>query len=394
VNGTLKSAITFRAWDQSSGTNGAYDDAGINGGSTAFSSATDTASLTISAMNDAPVVVNGPTATLPAINEDDTNPAGDTVANLFGTHYSDAADDQSATGGSSTSVFRGIAVTSNGSTAATGHWQFFNGASWVDINTNAAIDQAYLYQPTARIRFLPATDYNGPAPDLVVHLVDSALSLFNNDEFTTLDHFNGGITPFSSGTVTLGQTINAFNDAPVNHVPGGTLHPIEDTNFTFSGGNLISITDVDAGTDDLEVTLSVSHGTLTLSGTAGLSFTSGDGTTDAAMDFTGSLTAINAALAGLVYTPAPNFNGADSLSITSNDLGHNPGPAQSDSDSVSLGLLAVNDRPVVINGTAATLDPIPKNDTNPPGDTIANLFGSHFPTSTHRAPAVPSAVSP
>ena len=46
--------FTFRAWDQSTGTTGTYADASINGGSTAFSTETATAAITISPTNDAP----------------------------------------------------------------------------------------------------------------------------------------------------------------------------------------------------------------------------------------------------------------------------------------------------------------------------------------------------
>ena len=56
-NGTQGSAITVRAWDQTSGSNGALADTSTNGGSTAFSSATDTASLVVNPVNDAPVQV-------------------------------------------------------------------------------------------------------------------------------------------------------------------------------------------------------------------------------------------------------------------------------------------------------------------------------------------------
>ena len=50
--------ITFHAWDQTDGSaNGtASIDASINGGATAFSSATDTADITINSVNDAPVL--------------------------------------------------------------------------------------------------------------------------------------------------------------------------------------------------------------------------------------------------------------------------------------------------------------------------------------------------
>ncbi len=59
-NGTLASAITFRAWDQTSGSNGALANTLTNGGTTAFSMSADTASLVINAVNDAPTVdLNG-----------------------------------------------------------------------------------------------------------------------------------------------------------------------------------------------------------------------------------------------------------------------------------------------------------------------------------------------
>ena len=57
-HGTLASAITFRAWDQTNGSNGMLADTNSNGGTTAFSTATDTASVTVNAVNDAPVLDN------------------------------------------------------------------------------------------------------------------------------------------------------------------------------------------------------------------------------------------------------------------------------------------------------------------------------------------------
>ena len=54
-NGTISSAITFRAWDQTSGSNGGTADVSSNGGATAFSTATETASITVNPVNDPPV---------------------------------------------------------------------------------------------------------------------------------------------------------------------------------------------------------------------------------------------------------------------------------------------------------------------------------------------------
>jgi len=53
-NGTVSSAITFRAWDQTTGTAGSKVNTVSNGGTTAFSASTDTASIVVSPVNDAP----------------------------------------------------------------------------------------------------------------------------------------------------------------------------------------------------------------------------------------------------------------------------------------------------------------------------------------------------
>ncbi len=56
-SGTDTDAITFHAWDQTSGSNGTSGaNASVTGGSTAFSNATDTANITINAVDIAPVV--------------------------------------------------------------------------------------------------------------------------------------------------------------------------------------------------------------------------------------------------------------------------------------------------------------------------------------------------
>ena len=140
-------------------------------------------------------------------------------------------------------------------------------------------------------------------------------------------------------------TVAPVNDAPINSVPGPqTVN--EDTNLVFSGANKISITDVDVDPGDATVTLSVAGGALTLSGTAGLAFTVGDGTGNSTMIFSGTRAAINAALDGLGYQGDPNFYGPDTLNITTNDGGNTgSGGAQSDFDAVAIDVTAVNDAP-------------------------------------------------
>ena len=68
----------------------------------------------------------------------------------------------------------------------------------------------------------------------------------------------------------------------------------EDTLLSITG---ISVADVDAASGAVKITMSVAQGRLTLAQTTGLTFTVGDGTSDAAMTFTGTVANVNAALA-------------------------------------------------------------------------------------------------
>ncbi len=137
---------------------------------------------------------------------------------------------------------------------------------------------------TGLISFTPLPDANGSA----------MITVTVKDDGGTL---NGGVDTFVR---TFIVTVNAINDAPVNHVPGNQNVPLNASwVFSVGTGNSIFITDVDAGSDPVQVTLKATDGTLTLSGTAGLSFLVGDGTDDQTMTFTGSMANINAALEGM-----------------------------------------------------------------------------------------------
>ena len=126
-----------------------------------------------------------------------------------------------------------------------------------------------------------------------------------------------------SNVATVSLLVNAVNDPPVNSVPAAQSVN-EDTTLVFStaGGNAISINDVDAGSSVVQVTLNGSHGLLSLAATTGLTFSTGDGSADATMTFTGTIANINAALDGLNFSPTANYNGAASLQIITNDQGN------------------------------------------------------------------------
>ena len=121
---------------------------------------------------------------------------------------------------------------------------------------------------------------------------------------------------------TMTVDVTAADDAPVNSIPSPQSTD-EDTALVFSlgGGNAISTSDVDANGGDMAVTLNATNGTLTLSGIAGLAFVTGDGSDDATMVFTGTVAAINTALEGMTFDPTPDYNGAASVQIITDDQG-------------------------------------------------------------------------
>lgn len=184
----------------------------------------------------------------------------------------------------------------------------FNG-SLDDIN--AALDG---------MSFIGLLNFNG----------DASIAIDINDE----GHSGEGGPLTDSETIDV--TVTAFNDAPINTVPGQQAVDVGlDLIFNTANGNAISISDVDAGTDPVQVTLTATNGLMTLAGTAGLTFTTGDGTGDATMVFTGTIADINTALNGMIFVGG--VVGDASIEVATNDLGNNgAGGAMSDTDVIDI----------------------------------------------------------
>lgn len=185
----------------------------------------------------------------------------------------------------------------------------------------------------------------------------------------------GLVVTASSGALTTAASMpfSAFN---TNQPPVLTSPPTamgsEDVPLAFTAGLALSIADPDAGTDPLEVALTVDAGTMTLGVTTGLTITVGPATASAAITVQGTLTNLNTALASLTYLSASNSSAPAMLSIVVNDLGRG-GTAMpmSDSGVVAISLMAVNDAPVITgltdtvtfleDGLAVALDATPQN---------------------------------
>jgi hypothetical protein len=186
-----------------------------------------------------------------------------------------------------------------------------------------------------------------------------------NDNYNGGDSFAFRANDGTSDSINIAPVpikVNPVNDAPVNSVPGNQSTN-EDTALTFksANSNLISISDVDAGSNAVKVTLGVTHGKLTLSGISGLNFTAGSNGT-ANMTFTGTIANVNTALSDLKFDPDANYNGSAALTITTDDQGNTGnGGAKTDSDSVNITVNAVNDAPDAVNDTATTDEDTPTN---------------------------------
>jgi hypothetical protein len=164
---------------------------------------------------------------------------------------------------------------------------------------------------------------------------------------------NGGLdldqTP---NTITV--AVNAVNDAPVNTVPAGPLTVAEDTDLAITG---LSLADVDSDPALVKVTLTVANGTITVldnvPGGLDSSEITGNGTNSVTLECTvATINTTLAAAGGVIYRGDLDFNGSDTLSMTSNDGGANgtdPGGAdpnsEEDVDLVAINVTAANDAP-------------------------------------------------
>lgn len=179
---------------------------------------------------------------------------------------------------------------------------------------------------------------------------------------TVNDRGNTGTDPGTSGnstseeaTATVTLLVTAINDAPdINgQLDQSTFMNITKV-FNTAGSNLISISDVDAGTALVSMRLEASAGLLSLSGTTGLTFTTGDGTADAILEFTGTIANINAALDGLSYVPPLDILGDISIMLKADDLGNSPGAPLSVTKELVLHVLPST--PIILSVSSGTPD--------------------------------------
>jgi VCBS repeat-containing protein len=216
-------------------------------------SATASITVTITAVNDAPVLDNTGLMTLTSITEDQTNNAGQTVASIISSAGGDRITDVDS------SAFEGIAITALQSGNGTWQYSLDNGTNWSNIGsvTNTS---ALLLRSTDHIRFVP-NGQNGTAADITFRAWDQTSGSAGNLVDTST---NGGTTSFSSATEIASISVTSVADSPqtssdsANAIEAGGLN--NGTVGSDATGNVLSNDgDVDSG-DSISV-VGVAFGT-------------------------------------------------------------------------------------------------------------------------------------
>jgi uncharacterized delta-60 repeat protein len=168
----------------------------------------------------------------------------------------------------------------------------------------------------------------------------------------------GGLVNPAYFTFLSTHQVAVVNAAPVNTIPNNRYTPLN-TAVTFSGagGNVIQISDIDAGSNPVQLTLSVNNGTLNLTSTVGLTLISGVNGS-ATLTYSGTVSALNTALNnGVTFNPTTNYRGLAQLTVTTNDQGNTGGGALSDTDTVNVhvGALVVTNLNDSSNGNTSSI---------------------------------------
>jgi len=219
--------------------------------------ATASVSLTVTAVNDAPVAVNDSfttvedTAVTIAVRANDTDVDGDTLT---------------------VTQVNGAAITATTTVAVNG--------GVVSLNAAGSL----VFTPTANFNGTPSFTY-------------------------TVSDGKGG-----TSTATVSGTVTAVNDVPVNTLPTVVGAIAQGVAVAIPG---LSVADVDGDAGTFTTRLSVQHGTLVAGTVPGGATIAGSGS--GSVTLTGTLAQVNASLKAISYTSTTGFSGAETLTVATSD---------------------------------------------------------------------------
>ena len=336
----ITQTFDFRAWDQTSGVAGTTVDTTTNGGTAAFSTATESVTITVTDVNDAPVLDNSFTLLLDPQAEDSGTPSG-TVGTSINSLVSDVVNVSDV----DDSAVEGVAITSTDTTNGTWWFSTNNGTNWNALNTVSDSSARVLTaNNTTRIYFQPNSNFNGTISNAITFRAwDTTLGSNGSLQNTTT---NGGTSAFSTATESAGITISDVNDRPTLTTFAAIVDSTnEDTQVELTLAELLAQgneADVD-GTVDGFVVKSVSSGTLLIGTSAGTA-------TAWIANSNDTIDATNHAY----WTPASDVNGTQSafeVVALDNDAAESIGNIV-----VTVGVNDVNDLPESHNSVSLSGD--------------------------------------
>jgi hypothetical protein len=195
-NGTT-AAFSYNAWDQTSGDAGDKVSVSARGGTTAFSTASDTAPITVTSVNDAPTITDGALVTLSGTTAIAASPATSVDSLLTSANWADV----------DTEAVRGIAITGQ---TGSGTWQYStDGTIWNSFGTVSSAS-ALLLAAGSQVRYLA----NAQAPENATfnfRAWDQTTDVASTN--TTPSYGNpgsgGGTTAYSSQVASASLTVSA-----------------------------------------------------------------------------------------------------------------------------------------------------------------------------------------
>ncbi|MFV1495455.1 DUF4347 domain-containing protein [Phaeobacter sp. JH20_02] len=378
--------ITIRAWDRSTGSAGGVADASVTGGTSAFSAISDTASITVTSVNDAPVFAG--LDAMPTFVEGGSAVVLDSTATIADTELASLNGGNGDFGGASLTIARnggtdleddfgfdvtGALFTVSGNMLQSGGQSF---ATFAEVGGTLTISFTSLATPatTALVNdVLQRVTYSNTSND-----PDASVQLdWTFSDGNVGSQGSGGIAS-ATGSVTVSNT--GVNDEPTltatggnpTHVEGGAA--VDLFNSVTSGtvetgqtitGLTLTITNIADGADEILVfdgtDVALTNGTALVSAANSLSVSvsvTGSTATITATGGTLSPAALQTLVDGITYrNTSDNPTTTANRVVTVTELVDSGGTANSGDDTAALAvtstvtITAVNDAPVLANLT-------------------------------------------
>jgi gliding motility-associated-like protein len=386
ANWSGTATITYRAWDQTSGTAGGTATTVTNGGTTAFSSSTASPSITVNAVNDVPVFTKGADQ---SVNEDVgaqsisgwATSIGDGDPELTQTLTFNVSNDNNALFSAQPAISATGVLTytpaANANGTATVTVNISDNGSNVAPNVNISANQTFTITVNA-VNDVPvftkganqsinedagaqsisgwATSIGDGDPELTQTLTFN-VSNDNNTLFSSQPAISAtGVltyTPAANANGTATVTVS-ISDNGSNVAPNVNISAAQTFTITVSAVNDVPV--FAKGADQL---VNEDAGAQSISGWA---TSIGDGDPELTQTLTFNVSNDNntlfssqpvlSATGVLTYTPAANANGTATVTVSISDNGSNVAPNvnSSPSQTFTITVSAVNDTPVFTKG--------------------------------------------